>query len=78
MIDTRHNQSALSKLSAAGYSPHLNKTGSIEIRESVAVQHPENISRLLVDVGFPPAQITIEEEDLESYFLEVIKNEEGD
>ena len=38
-----------------------------------AIHHPEEISRFLVHEGFPPARLTVEEEDLESYFLRIIE-----
>src|SRR5690625_3069565 len=77
IIDTHHNKSAISKLSRNGYSPKINKNGSIEIDNKEAIQHPDKISRILVYEGLPPTRMSVEEENLESYFLRVI-NGEGD
>lgn len=67
------NKSAASKLSAGGYSAVLNKNGLIESYNKKAIDHPEKISRFLVYEGFPPTRLTVEEEDLESYFLRIIE-----
>src|SRR5699024_2518495 len=71
-INTRDNMSAISKLTAAGYPSTLNTNGYIEINHKKAIQHPDEVSRLLVSEGFPPTQLTVEEENLESYFLRII------
>lgn len=73
IIDSCDNKSAASKLSAAGYSSVLNKNGLIETFNKTAIQHPDRISRFLVYEGFPPTRLTVEEEDLESYFLRIIE-----
>lgn len=77
IINTYDNKSALSKLSMAGYTSHINKDGYIETSNKKAVQHPDVISRLLVYEELPPTKLSVEEENLESYFLRIIeKNEE--
>lgn len=72
IINTRDNMSAISKLTTAGYPSTLNTNGYIEINHKKAIQHPDEVSRLLVSEGFPPTQLTVEEENLESYFLRII------
>jgi len=73
IIDTRHNKSAISHLSTAGYTSMINKNGLIEIIDKRAIQHPDEISRLLVYKGFPPTKLMIQEENLESHFLKIIE-----
>ncbi|KGX84203.1 ABC transporter ATP-binding protein [Pontibacillus litoralis] len=73
IIDSVDNKSAVSKLSIAGYTSLLNKNGLIETYNKKAIQHPEEISRFLVYKGFPPTKLVVEEEDLESYFLRIIR-----
>src|SRR5690625_2204768 len=51
-IETRHNKSAISKLSNAGYPAKINKNESIVTENHEAIQHPDKISRLLVYEGF--------------------------
>lgn len=74
IINSHDNQSAVSKLLAAGYTSNINKDGYIETPNKKAVQHPDEISRLLVYEGLPPTKLSVEEENLESYFLRVIEN----
>lgn len=73
IVDTRHNPSALSKLSSAGYPAVLNSQSLIEIHQKTAIRHPESIARFLVYAGIPPTRLTVEEEDLESHFLRAIE-----
>lgn len=73
IIDSRNNKSALSKLTEAGYSSVINKHGFIETTHQRAIEHPDKISRFLVYEGYPPTRLTVEEDNLESYFLRVIE-----
>ncbi|GIO26575.1 ABC transporter ATP-binding protein [Ornithinibacillus bavariensis] len=73
IIDSFDNKSAASKLSSAGYPSWINKDGLIETYNKKAIEHPEEISRLLVYQSFPPTKLIVEEEDLESYFLRIIR-----
>lgn len=73
IIDCPDNPSAADRLSSAGYPALLNRHGLVETSDVSAIQHPEEISRFLVNEGFPPMQLTVEGEDLESYFLRVIR-----
>lgn len=74
IIDCMDNENALSILSTAGYSSILNEKGLIECYDKKAVSHPELVSHFLVHEGFPPTRLTVEEEDLESYFLRIIES----
>lgn len=38
-----------------------------------AIEHPERISKLLVENGLPPKQIYVFREDLEMFYLRTIK-----
>lgn len=75
IIDTNHNQSAMTKLSTAGYDVMQNENGYIQTSNKSAVKHPDNIARLLVYEGISPIKLTVEEENLESYFLSILKKE---
>ena len=77
IINTHHNKKTISKLSEAGYSTIINKEKCIEIYDKKAVQSPDKIARLLVYEGCPPTKLTVEEENLEAYFLKIIE-EKGD
>jgi len=56
-----------------GYHPLSTENGFLELKDEEAITQPEMISSLLVHNGFPPSLLKVEEEDLESYFLRVIK-----
>ena len=55
-------------LQSAGY-PILSKDGMIILNTAHAIEHPEDIARLLVNAGVPPTRLAVEQEDLENYFL---------
>ncbi len=73
-VNTNENQKALQILKDNGFNASINGNGLIESTEINAIQHPELISTLLVKYGFPPKMISVFEEDLEAYFLRMIKS----
>ena len=74
IIDSRDNKSAISKLSFAGYGAStLNDNGFIELHNKQAILQPDEVARFLVQEGLPPTRLTVEEENLESYFLRIIE-----
>jgi len=76
-INTRDNDTARLILEKNGCKAHLSKDMLLEISEQNAVNNPERINSLLVHEGNPPDMLKVEEEDLESYFLRVIKKNGG-
>jgi len=77
LISTKDNNAALSKLLSAEYDAKLNDKGLIEIYNQQAIQHPDEVSRLLVYGSVPPTKLVVKEENLETYFLRVIQKEEA-
>jgi ABC-2 type transport system ATP-binding protein len=59
-----------------GYSANLPENGILEVTGKDALSEPEKISILLVQSGFAPSLLKVEEEDLETFFLRVINNQE--
>jgi ABC-2 type transport system ATP-binding protein len=59
-------------LAAAGQPAELLADGTLELKGDSSIQHPEDISVLLVKAGAPPTRLTVEEEELEEYFLRLI------
>ncbi|TYP58528.1 ABC-2 type transport system ATP-binding protein [Thermosediminibacter litoriperuensis] len=49
----------------------------IEIYDYKAISDPEIICKCLVNAGLPPRTLYVFEEDLESFFIRTISNEEG-
>ena len=73
ILNTTDNSGAMIQLLNSNYSATLNANNEIEISDKNAIEHPEHISKLLVERGFPPRQLNLLTEDLEMYFLRTIK-----
>jgi ABC-2 type transport system ATP-binding protein len=71
-INTRNNDAAKSKLAEKGFLSTVAKGGYLEITSNEAIINPEIVATLLVQSGYPPTMLKVEEEDLESYFLRTI------
>jgi ABC-2 type transport system ATP-binding protein len=50
----------------------ISENNHLEIDGQNAIKHPEEIVSLLVNQGFPPSLLKVEEEDLETFFLRTI------
>lgn len=72
-VNCHDNHKAIEYLNNNGFHAEINEF-HIEIRTPEAIEAPENISFLLVNHHLPPKMITVVEEDLEQYFLRVIKD----
>ena len=73
IIDTADNERAIHVLEYAGYEVQITGAKLMELGDPKALEHPESISTLLVEKGCPPTQLYRYVEDLEQYFLRVIK-----
>jgi ABC-2 type transport system ATP-binding protein len=72
-IKTLDINGAKKMLENMGYASTLSEDGILEIADQTAISNPEKLSALLVQSGFSPRMIKVEEEDLETFFLRVIK-----
>ena len=72
-VKSRDMTGARNILEKGGFTTSLTDEGVLEIKGEEAILSPEKISALLVNSGFPPSMVKVEEEDLESFFLRVIK-----
>ncbi|MBI5459436.1 MAG: ABC transporter ATP-binding protein [Methanobacterium sp.] len=75
LIDLKDKNGAIALLVNDGFNATVNEDGLIEITSKKAVLRPENVNLNLVNAGFPPSMLKVEEEDLESYFLRIISEE---
>ncbi len=75
VVNARDKEAARAKLIGEGYLPDLSQDGNLEIMGQKAIEHPENIASVLVRAGLPPTLLKVEEEDLESYFLRIIRGD---
>jgi ABC-2 type transport system ATP-binding protein len=72
LLQVKDAESALRVLVAAGQPAKILQNGTIELKSSHAIEHPEDINYRLVKAGNPPAMLMVEEEELEQYFLRLV------
>jgi ABC-2 type transport system ATP-binding protein len=69
-VKARDLEAAGITLQSAGYKFEVK--GSLLILESeYAVEHPDDIARMLVNAGNPPMRLAVEQQDLEDHFLQL-------
>lgn len=78
VVRTRDCQAARSVLLGAGFSADITSEGIIEMKDKAAIERPDDIATRLVDAGYPPTKLNVEEEDLEHYFLRLVGMAGGD
>lgn len=72
LVRAREIETTQRVLSAAGYPGELLPGGTLELNQTTAIEHPDEIASLLVQAGTPPTQLLVEEEELEQYFLRLV------
>lgn len=77
VIRTRDCQAARSVLLDAGFSAEITSDGAVEVKDTAAIERPDDIATRLVNVGHAPTMLNVEEEDLEHYFLRLIGMDGG-
>jgi len=78
VINTKDNNSAQSVLTRHNFNTTINQDGLIESLDDEAIEFPEKVNQLLVHNANPPSLLYVDQEDLESYFLRVInQNQKG-
>jgi ABC-2 type transport system ATP-binding protein len=78
VVRTRDCQAARSVLLGAGFSAEITSEGIIEMKDNAAIERPDDIATRLVNAGYPPTMLNVEEEDLEHYFLRLVGMAGGD
>ncbi|MFH0843207.1 MAG: ABC transporter ATP-binding protein [Bacteroidota bacterium] len=69
--------SASEILTRHGYKISAEDEGVLEITGKEAVSNPDRVATLMVSSGCPPTLLNVEEEDLETFFLRIIKAKGG-
>ncbi len=72
IIRTRNSTAAHAMLVGAGFSAKLLSNNIIEMQNEDALARPDDIATRLVQAGHAPTMLTVEEEDLEHYFLRLV------
>ncbi|MFN2269729.1 MAG: ABC transporter ATP-binding protein [Anaerolineae bacterium] len=74
LVRARNTEAALSALTAAGQPARALPDGTIELVSAAAVAGPDHIADLLFRSGILPTQLLVEEEQLEAYFLRLVRS----
>lgn len=69
-VQTRNVEAAQISLQSAGYRFTL-KDELIVLDDQYAIEHPDDIARILVNAGFPPTRLAVEQQNLEEHFLQL-------
>jgi ABC-2 type transport system ATP-binding protein len=69
-IQARDLESAFASLQNAGYKAVM-KDGALLIEDARAIEHPDEIARILVQAGTPPTRLTVEQQNLEEHFMQL-------
>ncbi len=77
LVDALDPQAARSALEKGGHAVGRTADGTLELTDGPAIEHPEQVSSLLVRAGCPPTLLRVEVEDLETYFLRTIGSNGG-
>ena len=67
-VKARDLEAAQTSLRSAGY-PFTVREEMIVFTSEHAIEHPDDIARILVNAGNPPTRLAVEQENLEDYFL---------
>ena len=67
-VKTRNLEAAQLSLQSAGYKLST-RDGMILLDDKHAIERPDDIAHILVNAGTPPTHLTVEQENLEDYFL---------
>ena len=72
LLRTRDIEAARLALSQVGHAAEIIPDGSLELKDASSIERPDDIASLLVKAGTPPTHLTVEEEELEHYFLRLV------
>ncbi|HEX8036849.1 MAG TPA: ABC transporter ATP-binding protein [Ktedonobacterales bacterium] len=77
VVDARDRDAARSILSATGLTVTTQPDGSLVVTDERATTLPDDIARLLVEADVSLTRLSVEQEDLETYFLRMVGVEKG-
>jgi ABC-2 type transport system ATP-binding protein len=74
VIQTRDNGAACRYLESTGLDAILND--KITVHSQEAIDFPDRIASLLVNAGYPPLSLRVEQPDLEAHFLQLVESKD--
>jgi ABC-2 type transport system ATP-binding protein len=77
LVRSRNCEAARAVLTGAGFSADITSDGTIEVKDTAAIERPDDVATRLVNAGHAPTMLNVEEEDLEHYFLRLVGMDEG-
>ena len=77
VVDARDRRAARDILSSAGFAVNSLINGELHLSGEGAVERPEAVAQLLVEANVPPVRLSVEQEDVESYFLRLVGADRG-
>lgn len=77
IVETNNLEDTIELLHQKGFTQSELVNGQIVLKDRSAIEKPEHIADLLINNSFELKKLNLEEENLESYFLRTIKEEEG-
>jgi len=75
LVQTRDMDSTRHLLNDAGFALSVSSNGVFKLESGHAVERPDDIAKMLVEAGHAPTLISVEQEDLEHYFLRLVRRE---
>jgi ABC-2 type transport system ATP-binding protein len=69
-VKTRNFEGAQLSLQSAGYKL-TTMDGTIMLDDEYAIEHPDEIARILVNAGSPPTRLAVEQQNLEEHFMQI-------
>lgn len=69
-VKARNLQAAQNCLQSSGYTV-LQDHEAILIEDAYAIEHPDEIARIMVNAGIPPTRLAVEQQELEAHFLQL-------
>ena len=77
LLRTRNIEATRTVLINAGRTAAIIQDGRLELKDAPSIERPDDIASLLVQAGLPPTHLTVEEEELEHYFLRLVGMDGG-
>ncbi|MEQ7006670.1 ABC transporter ATP-binding protein [Actinopolymorpha sp. B17G11] len=71
-VVTRNAAGAMAALRAAGHFAELDGHGKLVLTDERALHHADEVATLLVNADCPPTRLAVEQDDLETYFLQLV------